>query len=194
MKKLLTLGIALAAISSQALSFTWSANARVQFGANNFITDGSAVGYLVYLGDSSALTITGISVSEATAATQASSSTGLANKRGTISATYDALAGSEIGNGGTYGAGSTFGMFIKYTSDGVDWYNFSSTTYTIPAGSTDITTGLAQTFAFDFDSKTEISSSQNASAGGGWYAAVPEPSTAALALAGLALLIRRRKA
>ena len=40
---------------------------------------------------------------------------------------------------------------------------------------------------------TKNDSATTVTPGGGW-AAVPEPSTAALALAGLALLLKRRKA
>ena len=86
---------------------------------------------------------------------------------------------------------STFGLYLSYTDeDGIIWQNVSSATYTIPEGTKDITTGLSTTFAFDWKKNDE---GTRLTSGGGWTQ-VPEPSTAMLALAGLTLLLKRRKA
>ena len=85
-------------------------------------------------------------------------------------------------------------MLLSYTKEGKTYYNISSTTYTL-SGYTDATstpdpynlTPSNQTYTMADASTTKVSP------GGGWTA-VPEPSTAALALAGLALLLKRRKA
>ena len=51
--------------------------------------------------------------------------------------------------------------------------------------------GKKSQFSF---SNTKNADTATPTTGGGWYASVPEPSTAMLALAGLALLIKRRRA
>ncbi len=83
-------------------------------------------------------------------------------------------------------------MFLVY-NDGTDtWYNFSSTVATI---TTDATGAFeAKSFAFDYSTKTTIESDGQTPSGWTKINIVPEPSTAILALAGLALLIKRRRA
>ena len=82
---------------------------------------------------------------------------------------------------------------LSYVSGGKTYYNLGSETYTV-SGMADSTSSLnafkpaASTFSYGSSSE-----GTSVSAGSGWVA-VPEPSTAALALAGLALLLKRRKA
>ena len=85
-------------------------------------------------------------------------------------------------------------MYFVY-DDGTDkWFNFATATV---AMTTDVTGAFeAKTFGFDFSTKTTIDAVGQTPSG--WtkinIAAIPEPSTAVLALAGLALLLKRRKA
>jgi len=85
---------------------------------------------------------------------------------------------------------------LSYVSEGKTYYNYSANIYTVSGIDPDVgdasTLGDA-TFTFDMNTKTTLSGGQSATAGGGWTV-VPEPSTAMLALAGLALLIKRRRA
>ena len=197
MKKVLTLAFALMLGVAQAASFDWgTGSVKASFNGTAFTTtDYSVTAYLVALTStdtSEMFTVSYEGTGSITPASSVDSKTptvtgGNANK-GKIKGTYTS---TDIANGNNYG------MYILFTdSEGTKWYNFSSTVYTV-SGLADETSSLdAATFAFDFDSKTEITkSSQTVSAGGGWHSiAVPEPSTAMLALAGLALLIKRRHA
>ena len=197
MKKLLAMVLAAFAVTTQAASFNWgTGTVKASFDGTAFTTaDYSVTAYLVYLsdGDTSKMftidytapgTITGADGnSTATPATTGSN----ANKGKVKGKFDDALVAN----------GNTFGMYIKYTdSTGVSWFNFSSDTYTVSGLSTGGEVLDDAVYSFNFGTKTQItSSSQSPSAGGGWYSIqVPEPSTAALALAGLALLIKRRRA
>jgi len=202
MKTLLTILVAAATISAQALSFDWgTGSVRVQFGTGNYITDGSVTATLLYLGTGvTSLTIDGVDNSYFEAGSKASSSTGLANKKGLVSATYSATYGETIGSASTvsgkFDNGASFALLLSYVSEGKTYYNYSANIYTVSGIDPDVgdasTLGDA-TFTFDMNTKTTLSGGQSATAGGGWTV-VPEPSTAALALAGLALLLKRRKA
>ena len=86
--------------------------------------------------------------------------------------------------------------YASYVSEEKTYYNISSTVFTLTSAAVSdlINNGVAiESPSYDFSSSVN-SDTATPSAGGGWYAAVPEPSTAALALAGLALLLKRRKA
>jgi hypothetical protein len=203
MKKILTFAaILLAANFAQAISFSWGIDGGyTYFGSGNKL--GGITATLVYLGENE--TTYSILKNEVKNPIPLKSDTGAVTAASTVStvpalkgkftaATYDLPAGSQVGTSATdvlTAGSSTFGLYLTYTDgDNVTWYNVSSSSYTIPAGSSDITTGLSATFAFDWkqnDAGTKLTS------GGGWTQ-VPEPSTAMLALAGLALLLKRRKA
>ncbi len=85
-----------------------------------------------------------------------------------------------------YAKGTIFAVLVTTTQDGKDYY-WASSTYTV----TDSGTNWNGT-------RTTYTMSQTAASGpNSNWTAVPEPSTAALALAGLAglaLLLKRRKA
>ena len=200
MKKLAVLIVALAAFASQAASFNWgTGTVKVSFDGTALTTAASAAtGYLVLLTTGSVSDLYTVDYTTPGSITGASyvsdketTSSGLANAKGRIAGSYSS---SSIANGQVYG------MYITFTdSAGKQWFNFSSDTYTISGVTLGNEALTAAAFGFDFASKTEITSSaQSISAGGGWHSInippVPEPSTAMLALAGLALLIKRRKA
>jgi hypothetical protein len=190
MKKFITMiVVALVAVSASAASFTWgTGTAKVSFGGTAVTTANGAIGYLVLLTGSSleASVVDGIMKTPSYVDSKANTSTGVPAVKGRITGDYDS---ADIANGQNYG------MFITY-SDGTDtWYNFSSTVYTV-SGLADSTSSLdAAVFAFDFATQTTVTDGDAVTAGGGWYkaVAVPEPASAMLALAGVAMLIRRRK-
>ena len=207
MKKLITFAtILLVAGTAQAISFTWGVTGGFTYvGANNKV--GGITATLVYLGEvvngeTPSYLISSQTVQNETArtsgdgvATSTSQTSTVAALNGKTSTVKYALpAGQQVGPSETdllTAGSSTFGLYLTYTdTDNVTWYNVSSSTYTIPAGSSDITTGLSTTFAFDWKKNDE---GTRLTSGGGWTQ-VPEPSTAMLALAGLALLLKRRRA
>ena len=190
MKRILTLIAVAVSMTSSAASFSWgSGTTAIAFDGTTLA--GNATAYLVYLGTSTDTTkLFTLTATEIVGASSADSGLTSTSKRtaGRVVETYQDTTG-QIANGATYGA------YIVYNDGKKNWFNFSSTVYTV-AGLEDDTSSLATAnFEFNLGTKTEINpSSSSPSAGGGWYAAVPEPSTAMLALAGLALLIKRRRA
>lgn len=194
MKKSILAAAIFAAISSQAASFNWgSGTSAVAFDGTTLA--GNATAYLVFLGNGSgSVADLWSTTSEAIVGADAVKSdvTSTAKRTaGRVSSSYGD-ASTNIQNG------DRFGVYLTY-NDGTDtWYNFSQTIYTVSGISLGNEALETATFAFDFATKSDIDPAvASPSAGGGWYRAVPavpEPSTAALAIAGLALLIKRRKA
>lgn len=195
MKKILTLAIVGIASFAQALSFDWASAAKISFdGATTIAQSGGITATLIYLGTDTSATVTktetGFTVSGVEVQTAKTKSTGLATGKGKYSGTFGQALGSEIGTS-HFAVGDYFTVLLTYKDESnVQWYNLSSTVYRVPTTADDTTTGLSGTFTHNFDMKEKGTA---LSAGGGWTA-VPEPSTAALALAGLALLLKRRKA
>ena len=189
MKKIITMMVvALVAVSASAASFDWgTGTTKVSFDGTAITTTNGAMGYLVLLtGSSLDVSISEGIIAPSAVSTMANTSTGMPAVKGRITGTYDS---ADVANGQNYG------MFITY-NDGTDtWYNFSSTVYTV-SGLADATSALDNAvFAFDFASQSEVTDGDTITAGSGWvkYTAVPEPASAMLALAGVAMLIRRRK-
>ena len=188
MKHIITAMVASLTITSQAASFTWSAGSVVQF-------DGTTLaGNAISASDLYTVDYTGTgSITPADDVQSKATSTGRTAGR-ISSVTYK---DTETGTDGHHVyTGAKFGMYIAYNDGEKTWYNFSDTIVSITTDATGAYVGDPTEFSFNFGSKTEITSpSQSVSAGSGWYSIqVPEPSTAMLALAGLALLIKRRRA
>lgn len=191
MKTNIIIFFVVAAMSAQAASFSWGTTTKTQF-------NGSAVGgisaSLIYLGavDSiqgvtytvtSDLTESGvISLIGTDTGSDATSSTSAMTK-GKLSGTYTFDSGVADGD--------YFAILLTYTSDDKTYYNLSNAS----AASYDSVVGAWNGFSTTAQWNTSASTEGALSAGGGWVAAaaVPEPATGALALAGIALLFKRRK-
>ena len=194
MKQFITFIVAAFAATTQAASFQWRATG-VSFGGKALE---NTTGYLVYLDSSTSVsdlfTIDYTAPGSITiASTVDEAKTGSGRNAGTLLKTYNDST-STGGDGSQVAIGKNFGMILLY-NDGTDtWYNFTTAAQSITADATGAFE--RKTFAFDYSTQTTITSDGQTPSG--WtkinIAAVPEPSTAALALAGLALLLKRRKA
>ena len=185
---LLAAVVAALASTASALSFDWAATG-VTFDSTKLKSNAGVTGYLIYLASGS--------YSEVTLSAD-STGTSVAESLGTIVSTANKttavskLAGTASFDYGTYNNGDVFGLVLTYadSSSGKTYFNIASGTYTLSGVSDETSTPSDASYSFSWSGPTE---SSKASSGGGWTA-VPEPSTAALALAGLALLLKRRKA
>jgi len=184
-KTILFLMVALLTASAHGASIAWNV-ANIAFDGSKITDAGTEfTASLFYLGN-------GGSLADSYTATDISSLdikksvTGTTSK-GANADTYTLTPGVDKN-------GDVFGMLLSYTTGGKTYYNISSTTYTLSgfsdAGSV---VGKFTVAAASMSYGTKNDSATSVSPGGGWTA-VPEPSTAVLALAGLALLLKRRKA
>ena len=88
--------------------------------------------------------------------------------------------------------GDTFGLVLSYNDGEKTYWNISSSVNAFSGlVPDDPTVSAADWNAFTVNGAKNTTSSLSKTSG---WTAVPEPSTAALALAGLALLLKRRKA
>ena len=183
---------------ASAVSLSWASATAIKFNGANLKSDNNLSGYLIYLGTSS--------FSESYTLTKDSTVSSVISSIGTDTESFkkgsngmSKISGSFTFN---YSDGYTndkdkFALLLVYTKDSETYYNLTSGTYTLTGGNDeDVANLVAATdpsnasFAFSYsaaDKKGKLTS------GGGWTQ-VPEPSTAMLALAGLALLLKRRKA
>ena len=184
MKKLFTLATVLMAGLANAATIQWNVNTpnRVDFGGSSVGKNGTA--YVVFLGtgDLSSLTYADL-IAKPTVGEPLTTSVGKVNKK-------PVSVDSETGVG-------NYALYMTYVSGEKTYYNVSTSLYQLKTADvakllSDGTALPASSFAFS-DSKPTTSMSTTSASSGGWVA-VPEPSTAALALAGLALLLKRRKA
>ena len=190
MKRILATILALAGVSSFAATVNWG------IGASYFdttkIAKNDATAYLVYLGPSSSWsdygTDTIVEIAKS-GSTENASAKSLAN--GGASGSLEMTVGSTYtlnGTSVTAPAASNFGLlYVKGT--GADAYYYTGSIYSFSEADTAHYNATLKTYTWK-DDKVASNSSSSAQ---GWVA-VPEPSTAALALAGLALLLKRRKA
>jgi hypothetical protein len=183
------------ATMASAASLTWKVSA-VKFDGNTLKSNSDVTAYLIYLSSgalSSPYDIMGATTADAVAA---KIGTVVDTKKGTgalgsMSDPFNWTYTTKDSANGVYGNGDTFGFLLAYAAEGKTYYNLSTTTYTL-SNIADNTSTETMSTASSFTWTTGEDSS-SLKAGGGWTA-VPEPSTAALALAGLALLLKRRKA
>ncbi len=198
-KNLLSIAMLFAfACSASAASLTWKTS-NVQFDGSALKNNESVSAYLIYL--SSGTLATSYDISAATDADSVAAAVGKVvdtkSKSGATGSMSQTWSWTIPDTGldpstGAYGAGDVFTVLLAYEKEGTTYYNLSSATYAI-AGITDNrgTETMSPSMAFTY---SDGGSSSTIKGGGGWTVAVPEPSTAALALAGLALLLKRRKA
>ena len=201
MKKAFTAIAALALTigAASALSFEWGTSTAITFNGTKLTTAdlaAPATVELIYLGTDKAWSFdeSGI-VTDEVASTGSITTTGLAAKRGYGNGVIEKTLGDSFTDGSTFGNGNVFGVLITYTdANGDVWYNLSSNTYTLSGADMNGSVIPKQTFAFAW-TKDE-SGAEAPTAGGGWWTAptVPEPVSAGLALAGIALLLKRRRA
>ena len=192
MKKIIALIVAAGLVSSaSASSIAWTVSS-IKFGGETLKSDTGLSAYLVYLGNGGSLSDSYDAAAIESLASSAVDTTTGTTAKGAATGSYN-LPTPESGDS-TELNGDVYAILLSYASGGKTYYNLSSATYTVAGMDEDGSTVLndykpaATTFAYG-----SSSDSGPVTAGGGWVA-VPEPSTAALALAGLALLLKRRKA
>ena len=189
MKKLLTIAvIALVAGAASAVTMQWAASG-ISFGGSKVGKTSDVVGYLI--------------ATESLGGPYTVDSSFSASDVGTQVDTYEGTtATSQLKNSWTidtdsYGNGDTFAVLLKYVKDGDTYWILSSALVTMSGMATDPPANANNvTASFSYGNGTD----PTLTSGGGWVKAkpstpvVPEPATGALALAGVALLFRRRKA
>ena len=183
MKRISTFLILLGlAVSAQAATVAWNILTPDQVKFDTKSVGKNATAYVVFLGTQ---TISDYSFKEITEMKTVFDTPTALGKVNNVPVEVDSVSG--LGN---------YGLYMTYVSDEKTYYNISSSVYTLTAAdveafTTEGTAIPASSFSF---SNTKNADTATPTTGGGWYASVPEPSTAMLALAGLALLIKRRRA
>ena len=169
-------------MTASAVSIAWSSTA-VAFGDSGTLKkDGGVTAYLVYLesGSFGTYTITD-TFTAASVGTVVSKDEDGTNMGGLSTGTFQFDYGS-------YNDGDKFGLVLSYVSEGKKYWNISENVQALSGITSEIATPTAWNDGTYGGSVSTSATSRNS------WVAVPEPSTAALALAGLALLIKRRKA
>ena len=189
MKKLLilTLVAGIAGMAS-AVNMIWGTTG-VSFGGTTLKSNGNVTGYLIALDSFSS---TGYTLTDSFKTSDIGTQVDTKTKTSAVGK----LSNSWVIDTDTYSNGSTFAVLLKFDNtgeggDGKVYYNLCSDLVTMEDMSTDPPVNAKDTSA-SFSYSTS-STSGKLTKGGGWTA-VPEPSTAMLAIAGLALLLKRRKA
>ncbi len=187
MKKTLALALALGlAGMASAVTMQWAANS-VSFDGTRFnaTTSTGLTGYLIALDQFAASYTVDDSFSAATIGT-------VLDSKEKTSAVGKLQNYWEIDTD-NYGNGDTFAVLLKYTgaSDGKTYWNLSSGLVTMSGMALDPPANANNTTAsFSYGKGTD----GTLTAGGGWVAAVPEPGIACMALLGLGMMIKRRRA
>lgn len=186
-KSILAVAVLIASASMiHAATIKWAIGGKIDASADIDTSVGSFV--LAYIGTTSGIGVdaetfnAGVGTSYTVKQTK-NWSDFYSSARGTYSTLQNFTAADE--------AGATYQIF--YLNNGVYSLVNDPTISTI-AISLDPTTGIASTSAFKDGTATGGSSVYATGGAATGITSVPEPSTAALALAGLALLLKRRKA
>ena len=191
--------LALTIGAASALSFQWGTSAKLSFNGTQLTTAALAAPAtveLIYLGTDKAWSFdeSGL-VTDEVVNTGVIATSGLAGNRGKGTGEFAKALDDSFADGSKFGNGNVFGVLITYTdANGDVWYNLSSNTFTL-TGAADDSTDIAKA-NFNFAWTNDESGAEAPTAGGGWWTApaVPEPVSAGLALAGIALLLKRRRA
>ncbi len=167
------------------VDWKWTSSAGVKFGSTALGGDGTA--YLLFIGDKEAADYSfDYYVKMASTASSDEYIT-------YIKSAATKMSKINVSPCTTPDTPGNFVSVLSYKSGNDTYWNVSSSIYELTQENIDklLSEGTSlpdSSFAF-----SNSVSSGSGSVGGGW-AQVPEPSTAALALAGLALLLKRRKA
>ena len=197
MKKLALIAVlGFMASTASAVTLTWAATG-IKFDGNTIKNSTDVTGYLIYLGTSTFSDSYSVS-KDSTVDTIISSIGTKVDTKNKTSAVGKINGEWTFNYSDGYSNGDTFAILLTYATGGKTYYNLASDIVTLAGGNdvdvasqTPATDPSNVTGSFSFATAGEKDSIAK---GGGWTVAVPEPSTAALALAGLALLIKRRRA
>ena len=164
------------------VDWKWTSSAGVKFDTKALGGDGTA--YLLFIGDKG---VNDYSFADYVEMASDSSSDQY------VTSTQTKMSKINVSPCTTPDTPGNFVSVLSYKSGDDTYWNVSSSVYELTQANIDALredgTALPDS-SFAFSNSV---SSGSGSVGGGW-AQVPEPSTAALALAGLALLLKRRKA
>lgn len=196
MKKTLAIlsAIVMMVSTASAVSVSWS-SAAVSFSDSGTLKNNANImAYVVYLssGNFAESYTVDSSFSAASVGSVVSSDTDGTAKSGKNAGVYSFALDSKTN-------GDTFGLVLSY-NDGTDTYWNLSSTKNVLAGLVAGDASYAPSDWTDFAINGAKGTDPTLIAGGGWVKgisstpSVPEPATGALALAGVALLFRRRKA
>ncbi len=190
MKKLIaSFAVLVTAVAvTNAASVSWS-SATLSFGEASLKSSKAVSGYLVLLSGSALATSYNLTddFDASSVGSVVSSDTDGASKGSLLTGKFDTV-GDENGN--------SYAFVAKYVDGDSTYWNISSTLNVMSGlDPDDIRVNPASWNDFAFNNSV-VGESASISGGGGWAKAktVPEPATGALALAGIALLFRRRKA
>lgn len=200
MKKAFTAIAALALTigAASALSFSWGTSTAISFNGTKLTTAdlaAPATVELIYLGTDKAWSFDDLGVpTDEAVSTGSIAVSGAPTAKGKGSGVFDKLFGASYADNSTVNASNVFGVLITYTdANGDVWYNLSSNTFALTGAADDTFNVTKQNF--DFAWTNDESGAEAPTAGGGWWTVpVPEPVSAGLALAGIALLLKRRRA
>lgn len=185
MKRILAIVLVALVASAQAatVKWNWQSSAGVKFDTTSIGGNGTA--YLLFIGDKGVNDYTFAQYVEmASDDTSAQYVTSATTKMSKINATVT-----------TPDTAGNFVSVLSYKSGDDTYWNVASAVYELTQANIDalVNDGTAIPNSSFVHSSTVKTEAGTGSVGGGW-AMVPEPSTAMLALAGLALLIKRRRA